>query len=1136
MRGGILSFLLVSICCAPSLWGQSGLLNNGKWVKIGTTKQGIYKINGSQLQSMGFTLPLKSSQLQLYGFQLDSLNEKVPQNPTVGLTELAIELQDGGDGQFDEKDQILFYAPGTIRWKWELASLNWAHQKMTTNDTINYYVTIGNNGKRIPKINNTASPQKIISTFQNHWLFETDTINLLNSGKQWLGLPMGTGVGKVATISYPLNFSNLNWEQPVKFICNYAAASYGSPGIFDLKINDIKLRSTNVGAVSGLVYDAAANLNLDIFSGLLYKNDFAAAVNNISLNVQYAGSSNSTGWIDYIEMHANTTIDFGQSKSFGFNVENTDNIESVAQINIGTADSTVAIWNVSNPFSPIAVTTSLQNNLANFNDRYFKIQDYFAVKQSAYEIPHFIEAVANQNLANLPQTDYLIVSATDYMNAANKLQKFHIDNHQYKVAVVSPAMVFNEFSGGQSSPIAIRNFIKYLINRANLNGYQPPKYLLLLGIGNFNAKKINLTTQVPCFESSNSNELLNTYTSDDFYAITNTGNDINYPNSIRSLGLSVGRIPAKNRAEADTAINKLIQYQSKQNKGAWRNQLTWIADDGDYNLHLQDAEAISQNLKLKEAHWNFNKIYLDLFSAIATSSGLTYPLVNNEIKQSVNNGTLILNYTGHGNYLRLSEEAVISQKEMQQWNNANTLPLLITASCDFAPFDQPQLSPIGFESLLQNKNGVVGLVSASRLVFAYSNKQINDLYIQKLLVSDSTGIYPSIGQALVKAKMENWSQNGDHLNAFKFNLMGDPALELVHPTLKIVLDKLNQNNFISKDTLVAGIKSTIKGSVRLGASLQSDFNGVVDFILFNSEKEKSTLGNQPTSLVTKIKTQESILFRGKATVANGLFTIDFIVPLEVSTLSGPLRMQCYAYNELNDALGVYDSIYVKNNSINTGLDKQGPTINTYITDTNFISGTWVSSNSNLLVHLKDSSGIQTSGDALGHDLQLIIDQDFQNPIVLNNYYTAAIDTYNEGWVKYALPKLAKGKHELMIKAWDLVGNSSKDSIYFEVPSSSDLMVMHLSNTPNPFIAKTRFSFDVNLTNLPLSCTLTVYNTAGVTFFQKTLNGSIESNKWVIDWDGQNEAGVGIAPGLYFYKIAINYGKESVILSNKLIKL
>jgi hypothetical protein len=662
---------------------------------------------------------------------------------------------------------------------------------------------------------------------------------------------------------------------------------------------------------------------------------------------------------------------------------------------------------------------------------------------------------------------------------------------------------------------------------------------LLLGIGNFDYKKIDNQLQVPSYESVSSNSVLSSYTTDDFFAILKDGEDINSPQGIQSLALSVGRLPVKSTIDADVAIKKLMQYQSQKNLGAWRNQITWIADDGDYNLHLQHAEEISTSLKLNQPKWNQKKIYLDLFPAINSSAGNTYPLANNMIKQMVNNGTLILNYTGHGNYTRLAEEAVITQNEILQWDNAGKLPLMITASCDFAPFDQPQISPIGFDAFLKNDKGIIGLVAASRLVFAFNNKEINDEFIQQLLVPDPLDNYKSIGTALQNAKSNYWKKGSDYTNAFKFNLMGDPAMQLAKPKYMVNIAQINQKIFKGKDTLKAGGKYQVAGTIKANGNLLNNFDGLIEFTLFDIPKKQKTLANVSSSIPVNVTTQENILFKGNAIVSKGVFTVDFILPKEVAINQGALRMQLYATNNLGnaDAIGVYDSLFVNAFSENVSTDTTGPVFEkVFINDTlnQYKQKTWINANSNLYINLKDSSGIQTSGNSLGHDISLVIDGEAQSPIILNNYYTADVNTYQSGKIKYALPTLSEGAHQLIVKAWDLIGNSNKDTINVIVPNSQSLTVKNLTNYPNPVQSSTRFSFEISQlreVNKSLIYTIEIYNNIGIKQLTKTFEGPI-LNRVVLS----NVVEVGSLPaGTYFYKLIVADAIQEIQLTNKFIK-
>jgi hypothetical protein len=509
------------------------------------------------------------------------------------------------------------------------------------------------------------------------------------------------------------------------------------------------------------------------------------------------------------------------------------------------------------------------------------------------------------------------------------------------------------------------------------------------------------------------------------------------------------------------------------------------------------------------------------------------------IKQMVNNGSLILNYTGHGNYTRLAEEAVITQNEIMQWDNAGKLPLMITASCDFAPFDQPQISPIGFDAFVKNEKGIIGLVAASRLVFAFNNKEINEEFIQQLLVPDPLDNYKSIGAALQNAKSNYWKKGSDYINAFKFNLMGDPAMQLAKPKYRVNIERINQKIFKGKDTLKAGGKYQVAGTVKQNGNLLNNFDGLMEFILYDVPKKQKTLANVSSSIPVSISTQENILFKGSAIVSKGLFNVDFILPKEVAINQGALRMQLYASNNIGnaDAIGIYDSLFVNAFSENISTDTTGPIFEkVFINDTlnQYIQKTWINENSNLYINLKDSSGIQTSGNSLGHDISLVIDGEAQSPIILNNYYTADVNTYQSGKIKYALPTLSAGAHQLIIKAWDLIGNSNKDTLNVIVPNRSILSVKNLTNYPNPVQSNTRFSFEISQlrdANKSLIYTIEIYNNIGIKQLTKTFEGPL-LNKVVLS----NTFELGPLPvGTYFYKLIVKDGQQEIQLSNKFLK-
>lgn len=1130
----VLSYFMVFLTIFSTIKAQNSPLSTGKWSKIGAGKQGIYKLTGAQLESLGFTLPIVSNQLQLFGFDLSNLNDKVPSIPSIGLIENAIKVVDGGDGQISAKDYILFYNQGPIYWKYDSMVSSVMHKNYSSADTVFYFLTLGQNGKRIGLQDLQSQNTITKEIFNQHYVFEKDSVSLLNSGKTFYGPPMGLGAGKTTQFSFPFSTQGMNSLSQLKINYHVASTTYQENGQFDFLLNDQLVKSSTLSPVSGMLYDDIASEKTDS----LLVNQLANWPVKSSLKMAFNSiNSNSTGWIDYVEMHIKKPIGFWQDSTISFFIEEGLQPGKIANCKIQNVDPTAIIWNVSNNQNPQEIKWGIDvNGVGYFLQTLDAPSSFFGVRQSTFETPTLIGSINNQNIPiNNKGVDYVIITAPAYINAANRYQQFQQSQFGRKAIVVNARELYNDFSGGQASAVAIRNYLKSLQNSALLNNVNAPKYLLLLGIGNFNYHKINIEQELPTYESVNSNSILSSFSTDDFFAALSTNDDINNYNALLQLQLSVGRIPARTAQEADSVISKLINYQTKNIGGTWENKITWVADDGDYNLHLQDAEAIINHLQAKTPQWDQNKIYLDFFTPSSSSSGNTYPLAFNAIQQSIQEGTLLLNYTGHGNYLRLSEEAVISQTQFDLWKNAGKLPLMVAASCNFAPYDQPGLQAIAWDALMKNSNGIIGLVAANRLVFAYSNKQINDLYIQQLLVKNASGNYYSIGEALQNAKIADWANGGDRVNDLKFNLIGDPALKLNLPNCQMNVQKINEKNFIGHDTLLSGTKYTLQGNILKNGLLLSNYTGRLEMTIYDAAKTKKTLANLSSSISVPIMVQENILFKGRASVIQGKYSIDFILPIQVVNSSNPLRIELATLDTNYSASIILDSIYVKLNQAFNNQDTIGPKISTFLNDPLFKQGGWAMSNSKIYINLSDSSGIQTSGNILGHDLALWIDND-PIPIILNNYFVTDLDTYKSGKVQFALPTLSEGLHRIIIKAWDLIGNSSSDTLFFEVPKSSSLAIKNATNYPNPFVQKTRFSFEINQIGANDLILFEVFDWSGKRLFYQSKIQVINQNRVYLDWDDKTIPGIKLSPGIYFYKFSVKSSSSLVSTTNTFIKL
>jgi hypothetical protein len=694
-----------------------------------------------------------------------------------------------------------------------------------------------------------------------------------------------------------------------------------------------------------------------------------------------------------------------------------------------------------------------------------------------------------------------------------------------RVEVVDLEQVYNEFASGTQDPTAIRNFLKMFYDRAGSNLADQPKYLLLFGGASYvykekAGKKNNL---VPSFQSASSLDPLTSYVSDDYFGLLDDQDDINNNQPAALLDLGIGRIPVRTLAQARMAVDKMLNYHLPSTLGEWRNNITLVADDEDYNIHFDDAELHAKLIAQVAPVAQVQKIYLDAFDQKRSSGGSAYPAVNSAITAGIEKGTLIWNYSGHGGSERLAQESVLERAMVGEWKNQGKLPLFITATCDFAPFDDPDRFSLGEDLLVGRSNGAVGLLTTTRLVFASSNRVINNNYFRFQLMKNSDNRYPSLGESLRLSKNYTIANTGDYMNVRKFTLLGDPAMHLAFPSMEVQNIAINGKPVSNvSDTLRALSRYTIDGEIRTPAGLlASDFNGQLFAKVYDKPMLVETKANDPFSKVASFETWEHLLYDGKVRVEQGKFSYSFVVPKDIQFNIGKARISYYAENGVVDASGVEDRLLVGGLGNTVNNDGEGPRIEAYLDNEQFKNGDRVGENPLLIVKLFDASGINTSGIGIGHDITAVIDGNFRETIRLNPYYQAENTGDLRGTVRLLLPTLAEGRHTILIRAWDVFNNSSTTTIECRVEKQKEILIRQLSNYPNPFSQLTRFRFQLEGPVSGALATLRVFSLEGklVREMSKTIN-EVTARYTELDWDGRDERGNSLPKGMYLYQLTV----------------
>ena len=535
--------------------------------------------------------------------------------------------------------------------------------------------------------------------------------------------------------------------------------------------------------------------------------------------------------------------------------------------------------------------------------------------------------------------------------------------------------------------------------------------------------------------------------------------------------------------------------------------------------------------------YNLRKIYLDMFPQQAGAGGQLSVATNTNIDQAIEQGALLLNYTGHGSETTLAQEKIITIPQINSWQNKDKLTFVVTATCEFGRYDDPSRNSGAEQALLKPDGGAIGLLSTTRPVYAGGNRILNKNFFE-LAFKPNNGQMPRLGKILKLTKNSSLAQ----VNNRNFTLLGDPSMRLAYsdPSLTVHVDAIKGNSSTpTGDTLKALSKITVTGSIKeAGQTVVTTFNGQVQITVYEKQSQVTTFGDENSngmSNVRQVAVRENIVYEGNASVKNGLFTASFVVPKDIAYQLGAGKISLYATNRIIDVQGWQENVIIGGAALNNQPDNKPPTVRLFMNDESFVSGGLTQSEAVLLAYIEDENGINTTGISIGHELTAVLD-DSKNALYLNNYYTADLDSYQSGKVRYLLKDLAPGKHTIRVKAWDTYNNSTENKLDFVVAYSEKLALAHLFNYPNPLTDRTTFQFDHNRPGEDLDVQIKIFTVSGS--LVKTLtNTSIASKSHFADlsWNGQNENNQPLTPGLYIYVVTVR-SKQDGSEINKTEKL
>lgn len=1057
--------------------------------RFSVDKEGIYSLTYDDLVKKGAELSnggVNSTNLKIFGNGGGELPLDPGDEAPLGLSECAIHVDDGGDGRFEAGDRIIFYGRGAGGWLPD-TERGWSY-KINHYTNVNYYwlnIDPEGGGRRMDSFQLDALPDIETSAGLSRYYIEPERFifypgGFTGTGRDWYGY---TFDGSSQT-SYSVNLENpdasIEARLRVRIVNPLRTNSYPRIRI----------------SLNGELIDEFSPTGTSDLNGYSVPQDIASMLrhgNNTIALEQYRADAQAL--FDWLELSYHTTLDryrIFEEISYSGNVR----------------------YNITGLDDPWIFNVSDHNSVR------FERAAFFTVDQNSARPQRYILAsVEDFNEVNSPFKSYfppvsdieqlwsvnnsanvILITPDDYWETVEPLIGNYArrDRHRPLIAKrVRLSEIYNRFSGGLQDPAAIRNMLMY----AKDYWTGPPQFVLFCGDGDYNYRDIDRPKSENFLPPYENGALCSDDWFIDFTPYSGSSGTIPMPDP----ELASGRLTALNKRELEAMVDKNIKYTEDPEYGPWRSRVTLVADDefgANWNTeteHIRNTEILSD--QYIPSYFETDKIYLTEYER---TWGRQKPRSGDDLVESINQGTLLVNYMGHGNpTLWAHEHVFVLSRDLPRIERSRRLPLYLAFTCDWAYWDDPGSQSFSEQLLAMPEGGAIGIIASTRLTGGGSNFNLAKKFFECLFDDPNE---TTLGEALTTAK--NYYRAST--NNASYHLLGDPVMNIGVPQLSGEIDSLPQ-------PLVPLDISTVYGHIqRSNGRIDSSYSGHLEFLVNDTRIRRHY---QHLDISLEYYLNGPVVYRGLFSVSDGSFNGQFVVPRDVTLGDSLGRVTAYFYNDEID--GVIARDYIKfADEIADRLDNASPSIDIYVGSRVFRTGDLIGPEPLLIVELSDSSGLNLTS-AMGHGINLLIDGN--RPLDLTSYFLYYEDSYQSGSLEKRIGPLEPGLHNIEIQAWDSFNNLAVKDIDVEVTTSpGGFKVERVLNYPNPFREKTELTFRV--TGQISEYEIKIF-TVGGRMIRDYRGVVIDNSDYIrnIFWNGRDSEGRIVGNGVYLYKVVARNG-------------
>ncbi|MDC1067599.1 C25 family cysteine peptidase [Candidatus Kapabacteria bacterium] len=414
------------------------------------------------------------------------------------------------------------------------------------------------------------------------------------------------------------------------------------------------------------------------------------------------------------------------------------NIKTFDGENYATGNHIVKSSNASNYSGKILINEGVSSIIASDSDNF-----------ADYKI-HGIRSKSN-DIYNTDPAEIVLIYYDEFVDFTNKWEEYRT-NQGFSVRTVNVEDIYDSFSAGEISPIAIKEFLKYAYSNWEENKLE---YVFLVGDGTWDPKYH--------FDNSVSLDQIPVYGrpySDMWYGMLDNENQPRFD-------LAVTRLSAKSNEEAIGYLNKVKDFESLETAN-WFKKFVLLV--GGYEQEQSSFQEWNDNIFKDIVNSQLN---IDTVRIYKSGEGTIDNSLGNQITSAINGGAIWTSFLGHGAF----DGVDVGGWGSNNLNNNGRTGILSTVSCNNGAFAEPSKHRARNEDqVLVPEKGFVGAFGGT----ATGELGSNSLIMQRMLnfVTDTNYRLRRLSDVLYLSLDDYFPGSGLDKFVLTYNFIGDPLLEL----------------------------------------------------------------------------------------------------------------------------------------------------------------------------------------------------------------------------------------------------------------------------------------------------------------------------------------------------------------------